>query len=125
MRKAITAGLSALALLTLGSGVASASDAYPWQVSYQHEATAKGTFTYDAQRIAVTGTLTSTSASGCYYVVEKVDIPGSKPTHYQRFYSAKQCGAGTTKVSINSWEGFFAPVFLLCKDDDQHCSYTS
>ena len=120
--------MSALALLTLGGGSAFASDAHPWQVSYQHEATAKGSFTYNDDQtvtVTVTGTLTSTSASGCYYVVEKMDFPGSKPTHWIRYYSAKQCGVGATKVSISSFEGFFGPDFLLCKDDDQHCSYTS
>lgn len=126
MRKALTVGVSALALLTLGSGVASASDTHPWQRSYPNEATASGTFTYnDDQTVTVTGTLTSTSASGCYYVVEKMDIPWSKPTEFKWFYSAKQCGVGTTKVSISSWEGFFGPDFALCKNDDQHCSYNS
>ena len=113
------------ALMVLGAGFAQADPAADWSLSYLR-ASAGGTVTTTLDtfpKVTATGTLTSTEATGCHYLVLITVRPLSKPSRLQRADSDEQCGTGTRAVTVSAVADYTndAARFEICRDDDSHC----
>ncbi|MEV6608026.1 hypothetical protein [Kutzneria sp. NPDC051319] len=139
MRKALTAGLSALALLTLGSGVATAAGNPTWTVPAFENVTGGGTYWLTTEQnpdatpgvketvLHLRGSLVSTAGSGCRFLFmqNRFIVQDVRPAQAM---SPQICGSATHTVTIDHWifaDGIMPITVQICDGDVYHCGAAS